>query len=674
MSLRLRQLVLRVQTGEGLYGTRIGFGDGLVLLRANNNMGKSTCVQAIIYALGLERMLGPSSSIPLPHVMTKYVEDGDREIAVLESEVLLEIENHQGERLAIQRSVLGQRDDRLVSTWDGPKLTDPTGTFTQRDYFVRDPGAAQSEAGFSRRLAEFVGWQLPTVRRFNGTECPLYLETICPLFFVEQKHGWSGIQANLPTYFGIREMAKRSVEFVLNLDAARLIEERQQIDQMEAELRNRWKNLLNLVSANVQRVNGRVTGLPESPSAQWPLSVPPSVEVFRSERWMGFENVVAAARSELANLDAQPVETAGAAAPHAAAQLEASRKTLSEREVVAGELLNELRREEHQLQATETRLVALRDDLRRNKDARKLKTFGSNAGWSLIEHICPTCQQNIADTLLSQAATENPMSVEDNITFIEKQIQTFEHLKENSTALIARKQSELASFRAEIDGLRGQIRALRQTLLSPSATPSIEAVRRRVELDGLIRSLGQVSLDFEEAMRNLSEVVEAWRSVLERKRNLPSDGFSHSDRMKLDRLRDLLREQLKEFGFSSLNPDTLEISRETYRPTREGFDLGFDLSASDNIRTIWAYLQGLLELSTEMPLNHLGMLVFDEPRQQEAAEWSFQNLLKRAAQSAARRQQVVFATSEPLESIQRMTVGLNPQVVNFDGRVLVRQS
>ena len=673
MSLRLRQLVLRVQTGEGLYGTRIQFGDGLVLLRANNNMGKSTCLQAIIYALGLERMLGPSSSIPLPHAMTRYVEDGNREIPVIESEVLLEIENHRGERLAIQRSVLGQRDDRLISTWDGPKLTDPLGTFAQRDYFVRDPGAAQSEAGFSRRLAEFVGWKLPNVRRFNGAECPLYLEAICPLFFVEQKHGWSGIQSNLPTYFGIREMAKRSVEFVLNLDAARIIEERQQIEQAEAELRSRWKNLIVLVSANIQRVSGRLTGLSESPSAQWPLAVSPSVEVFREHKWTRMQDAVAAAKLELARMERQPIETAGTAAAAASAQLDAARKTLSEREVVSGELLTELRREELQLQATETRLSSLQDDFRKNKDALKLKTFGSNAGWSLIEHTCPTCQQHIADTLLSQVSTENPMSVEDNITFIKKQIETFEHLKENATALIARKKSELASFHTEMDALRAQIRALRQTLLSPTSTPSLEGVRKRVELEGLATTLERANLEFEEAMQNFSEVAEAWRALLEQKQRLPTDGFSPSDKSKLDRLRDLLREQLKAFGFSSLNPDTLEISRETYRPTREGFDLGFDLSASDNIRTIWAYLQGLLELSTEMTLNHWGMLVFDEPRQQEASELSFQNLLKRAAQSAGRQQQVVFATSEPLESIERMTAGLNPQIVHFQGRIITKQ-
>lgn len=673
MSLRLRQLVLRAQTAEGLYGTRITFNDGLVLLRANNNMGKSTCLQAIIYALGLEKMLGPSSSIPLPHSMTRYVEDGDREIPLLESVVLLEVENHRGERLAIQRSALGQHDERLVTTWEGPKLSNPAGTFTQRDYFVRDPGAAQNEAGFSRKLAEFVGWQLPTVRRFNGAECPLYLEAICPLFFVEQKHGWSGIQANLPTFFGIREMAKRSVEFVLNLDAARMIEERQQIEQQEVEMRSRWKNLITLVTANMQRVNGRVAGLPESPSTQWPLPVPPSVEIYRGSGWVGIQEAVDAARVELAGLDQQPVETAGTAAAAASAQLESSRKVLSDREIVAGQLLTELRGEELQLRATEIRLASLNDDLRKNKDALKLKGFGSNAGWSLIEHTCPTCQQHIADTLLSQVAVENPMSVEDNITFIKKQIETFERLKENSATLIGRKKSELASFQAEMDGLRAQIRALRQTLLSPNSTPSIEAVRKRVELEGLITSLERANLEFEEAIQNFSEVAAAWRLLVGRKQSLPADGFSQSDKSKLDRLRDLLREQLNAFGFSSLNPDSLEVSRETYRPIREGFDLGFDLSASDNIRTIWAYLQGLLELSNEALLNHWGMLVFDEPRQQEAAELSFQNLLKRAATSAARKQQIVFATSEPLANLQRMTTGLNPQIVHFEGRVLMRQ-
>ena len=63
----------------------------------------------------------------------------------------------------------------------------------RRDFFLHDAGAAVREQGFHSYLAEFLGLELPVVPRFNGAECPLYLETVWPLFFVEQKRGWSTI-------------------------------------------------------------------------------------------------------------------------------------------------------------------------------------------------------------------------------------------------------------------------------------------------------------------------------------------------------------------------------------------------------------------------------------------------------------------------------------------------
>src|SRR5581483_11600436 len=100
---------------------------------------------------------------------------------------------------------------KLVSVFDGPMLTNPTGQYRQRDYFVLDSGAAQRDAGFHRMLAGFVGWQLPSVRRFDGSETLLYLETIFPLFYVEQKAGWSSIPAAFPTYFQIRDVGRRAI-------------------------------------------------------------------------------------------------------------------------------------------------------------------------------------------------------------------------------------------------------------------------------------------------------------------------------------------------------------------------------------------------------------------------------------------------------------------------------
>lgn len=86
MTLRLRHLRLRATTSNGLYGADIGFGPGLTVIWADNTKGKSTCMQGMLYALGMERMLSPRREIPLPHAMTSFIEtDGKERHAVLES-------------------------------------------------------------------------------------------------------------------------------------------------------------------------------------------------------------------------------------------------------------------------------------------------------------------------------------------------------------------------------------------------------------------------------------------------------------------------------------------------------------------------------------------------------------------------------------------------------------
>jgi hypothetical protein len=102
----------------------------------------------------------------------------------------------------------------------------------------------------------------------------------------------------------------------------------------------------------------------------------------------------------------------------------------------------------------------------------------------------------------------------------------------------------------------------------------------------------------------------------------------------------------------------------------EGFDLGFNLSASDMIRTIWAYLYGLMEVARTGETNHLGLLVLDEPRQQQADKVSFAQFAKRAAGTGAERQQVVFLTSEDPQTLAAMLTGVAHQYINFDGKMI----
>ena len=165
MSLRIRCLEIRVSTERGLYGTKLHFGDGLVVLRAENSSGKSTCLMAILLALGLEGMLGPTHVPPLSEAMVRRLSDKeDHPLKVLESNVLLEIENGRNEVMTIKRLATGTPKQReLIKTYDGAALSNPSGSFAERSFFVRIPGAAQSEVGFHTRLG--------ALKSGNGCQC-----------------------------------------------------------------------------------------------------------------------------------------------------------------------------------------------------------------------------------------------------------------------------------------------------------------------------------------------------------------------------------------------------------------------------------------------------------------------------------------------------------------------
>ena len=82
------------------------------------------------------------------------------------------------------------------------------------------------------------------------------------------------------------------------------------------------------------------------------------------------------------------------------------------------------------------------------------------------------------------------------------------------------------------------------------------------------------------------------------------------------KLKENFVENLRKYGYKSVaSLGDIEISKESYLPVIEDFDMKFDSSASDNIRAIWAYTIALMQTSMEMQGNHPCVLIFDEPNQ-----------------------------------------------------------
>jgi predicted nucleic acid-binding Zn-ribbon protein len=629
-------------------------------------------MQGMLYVLGMERMLSPRREIPLPHAMTSYIETDNKERhSVLESNVSLEIENSQGQIITIHRPVKSQLDNRLVSVDFGPTLTDEATVAPRRNFFVTDPGAAAREDGFHYFLEHFLGWELPTVRRYDAPDGKLYLETVFPLFWVEQKSGWSAIPAAIPTYLRIRDVHKRAVEFIMDLDVHRLELQRQQVADRLATNAYGWRLRLDDLERTVRRGGAKIEGIPPRPIAVADDLDRAYLTIAEGTNWIQLNGLIAQLREKVAGLTGVAIPDVGAAAEKLTEELkELNRKA---------EAINAVRLSAYDIKqikdadigSLRRRIKSLEEDLQKNQDVLKLQRY-SGATASLTPDRCPTCEQSLMDILLTQDALASVMPIEDNIEYLRSELRMFRDiLAREETALSSLNQS-LASADRDLTDVYARIRILRSDLISPNSSPSAATVEERVRAESRIRELEELQSALSDAIDRLRSLSEEYATLLAEQASLPDDKMSQDDKRKLSKLTRLVRDQAKQFGFSTFDPEEVSISDDTYRPQKEGFEIGFETSASDAIRLKWAYQLGLLELGTMEKTNHPGLLVFDEPRQQSSAKVSFEHLLERASESLREKRQVIFSTSEDLANLELIVAGLDCETLIFKGYMIQR--
>jgi hypothetical protein len=253
-------------------------------------------------------------------------------------------------------------------------------------------------------------------------------------------------------------------------------------------------------------------------------------------------------------------------------------------------------------------------------------------------------------------------------------MQTFEKMKERLEGSLRTKRRRANAAERRSMEVRATIRALKRTLISDGRIPSIAAIRERVTLEEHIDRLRAIEEKFTAKIGGFSEFSSAWRDMIARKKQLASEVLSESDKSKLNELERLFTNLEELFGFKSFPVGKLSISRDHYRPTREGFDVVYDVSASDNIRTICAYVLSLLELARSIETNHPGLVILDEPRQQNL-DWShFRAVLARASECGSAGQQVIVATSDSIQRVEELQRTVACHCVSFSGKMLKRKT
>lgn len=672
--LEITRLKIIAKTSAGDFGVDIPFKNGLFILRVENTHGKSTCMNAIAYALGMERALGlADAKVPFPPSLTKEIEDENGiALPVISSTVFLEISNGKGSIATIKRQVLGIAEDNIAFVY--PTEMDSINESLSQKLFLHREGDTTRALGFYYWLSKFVGWELPVVPKLDGREANLYPAVFFPTWFVEQKKGWTSIQATTPLFLKIKEAKKRSIEFILSLETNAIINKKFKIKTALDDISYAWKFSKKSLSTAAAKIGGEVSGVPDAPEVNFdPFKI--DIGVKHKDKWRSIQFLKSETEAELDIFIKKLQETVSAATKDHSIneRIDTCKAELKKLSHSANRIEEDISYCTQQINSAEIRINTLKEDQRKYEDLTKIGQLEIIAGSELEINTCPTCAQNISENLANLSNTSPLMSLDESLEYIREQGKVFKSVKCGLIKQKSLKEAEHKKVNIEITKLIAEINRLQKNSLPFDSLVMEENLRKKIDLENLIKTYADGISTIMQTRLELDSHLKNYKSLIEQRRKLPQNILSTTDSHKLNALRSNVVSLLSSFGFSSFKPDLISISEETYLPTRDGFDLGFDTSASDGIRVIWSYLIGLFQVGCDFNTNHPRILIFDEPRQQEAKKVSFTALLKAASSASNGKGQIILATSEDEEALVTALEGSPHTLYSFppeDGKIL----
>ena len=671
--LKINAIKIRIVTADGLYGFEQSFQNGLNIIRGNNSSGKSSLFQAILYALGLEELLGGKNEKTMQSVLKDQVEFPDSNFhEVLQSEVFLEIENKN--IITIRRSIISPTESpKLVNIYYGNLLTGNNRYLKKQSMYIHDKGGATDITyGFHFFLSEFLGWSLPEVMNNQGQPAHLYIQQIAPVFMIEQKSGWSDFFSTMP-YYGIKQATSRVIEFILNMDIFENQKKKTELNYREDCIKETWKTEYIKISNLARDTRYDLQGVTENPSI---LDIKEVFLVKETENGViDIESELLLLQKEYEELSQIPVKSVGENAEIFEKELNNLQYILKQKSLLYDVLNSDLLLNEQQLEELKEQLLDVSSDLQKNKSALKIRNLGGEIQSEIAVSICPTCHQHIEDSLLPHNVQEIPMSIDENIQYLESKKKMIEKYIEGQSKKCNEYNRNLDILKQELANIRAQIRSLKKDLIEDNRLPSISDIEYRLNLKKKIDFFDRKIDEFNELKEEFRNLSIEYKQLLVSKKNMLESFSSNTDRNKVNDLEFFFKTALTDFKYESKPIETIRISPDDYLPltqliTGEKYNIRFDSSASDFIRCLWAYYIALMQTSLKYKGNHPNLLMFDEPKQQDMSEEGFKIFLHKLSEFSS-EQVLVFASFENKdESFLSATEGLTYNLIRIEEKLI----
>ena len=676
IALFIKCIKIAIETTDGPFGFLAKFDRNLNIIRGRNSSGKSTIVHSILYALGMEELLGAQNADALTYVLKDHVEFDQEKHVITRSMVIMELESN-GKTITVTRKIKEAGvNPKLVEIQECAALTEgETAPILYR--FLHDGGSAQIREGFFTYLEEFLGLKLPMVPHTNGKQVKLYLQYIFAAMAIEQKRGWTDYIANLP-YFGVREARIKIVDFLVGTNVFEMDAKRARLDHESLMLNTLWQDVYRTITNDALKNSIKVHNLPRSPTAEFlsngvayhktTLQGVVNLDQFKSNQIQALHKLT---QDELKWKDALPGETLKI--------VEQETTNLQELTVAYESCLGELTLHRAARNANAFHQRQAEEELSKNKAAQKLIRYGASLKLETANDVCPACYQNIGHSLTDLHESTPHMDIETNIAYLQSQIK----MLERDTAGIEQSVKETTVVSEElakrIITSKARLRALKADLTTNSVVSKAN-LRQQLQIEMSIEEISQFLQRNEEQLERLVELSDKFAKNQEDRAALPKDHYSEDDLAKYELFAKIFRSNVSSFDYHSapvydikfnvenLLPELAKIElREIYKKdfseekkasasstSKTSSNIARESSASDFVRLIWSYIVTLYQTSAHFTVNgnHPGFILMDEPGQHSMATKSQLALLQKLS-SEKNLQSIVAASFDDSEAAYR---------------------
>jgi hypothetical protein len=660
--IRIEEIKVCGESDAGAFEGSFAFKEGLQVFSADNHFGKSLAVTSIAWCLGLERMFGlqDNDASRFPMAVREVIDlDGKVNVPVRSSRSILTLRRTDGAGLRLTREILGDPAEVLVEEL-GPDLT----VSRMSKLEARQRTMSDEAAGLQNFLFAWCGLPRTPIVTNRGDESELYLENIAPLFYIDQNEGWTDLQALQVHRYGLLEISDVAVEYLLGATAA--IEQRfkrQTIAATEARLKAEAYALAAQIAALFERHGwitntwsdyGGITAIVNRWKAQTLIdSLKKELDVDLGEQQASLRERAERLRNYLTRGELDPNS---ASAPSDTSQAVVELKDLRHKR---REELRTLRRQQSDQQeliaSIEHRLHSARDVLRLKKE-----------GIGRIEIVeCPTCHRSL-DPSTFQLTVQSTESVEAHIAALERDRTLVLTNTTSSEAQIIRLSADLANA-------EGRLREAERAL--GTVNQAIGASREQLAKTATDLAITETEMErVAETSRELLGLqtrINDWINKAGAAQAVTTDSADLNRRLKefTDRLRELLTALGHSAILSQPQPNLrLDDHYIPYLGPRRLRSLG---SASDHSRLVAAYVLALAVASEAEGGLHPGVVVLDEPLQQnpdKAHRDLFIEFLTSGTARALKVQTIVFTWLHAPELLRLRAKGVNvitPESAHF---------